>query len=839
MRETKWTRPRRIARRGVRFGSPGAIREASRDLWGAGWRDRLAQDARYAVRQLSRRPLTTVVVVGTLALGIGANTAMFTFLDVALFRAAPVADPDRLAWIVSQNERGRFENVSYPNYAAFRDRVSEFSGVLAFTHREVSLGGATAERVWSQIVSANAFDVLGVRAELGRTFTPTDDQPGAPLVALLSDGLWRRRYGADPAIVGAPVVVNGRSFAVIGVAPAGFNGPELLEDEAIGLWLPVSSVAVAMPGEGAGLLKDAGANWLHVIGRLAPGATADRARANVEAVAAALPRPSTERSRFLIEPLHGGLDPSNRRDVAPVLGALAIVPVLVLLVACANVANVLLARGIDRRRELAMRRALGATRARLVRQLLTEYVMLALPAAAAAVAVSYLLIGAIVRISHMPASMAVVLTPDTRVLAATTGLAVVAVLVFGLAPALAASRPALTPALKDEGVSIAIASRRHRLRDAFLVGQVTISMVLVGLAGLFLGSLSKVIRVDPGFETRHALTMSVDLTLQGYSRDAQTSFIGSALESVTAVPGVEHAAFTTVLPLAGRFYGTDVSREGESHDATAIATGFAAVSPGYFDVMQMPIVAGRAPSSRDDRSAPAVAIVNETLAARLWPGEPPIGRRLRLGGPTERLREVIGVVRDSKDQTTSPRRRARSRTCRSRRIRKGMCRWSCEPRATSARSGGPCRTPCSASMRTCLSSMPGRSTRFSPATSTSAARRRCPSACSACSPCCWRRWGCTASRRTTSRCGPGNRHPHVARRAAAAGRAPVRPARARAVADRCGRRDGHQPRGVTHLRGVSLRPRRARRPHACVERGRADARRAARMLPAGPARDPR
>jgi predicted permease len=253
--------------------------------------------------------------------------------------------------------------------------------------------------------------------------------------------------------------------------------------------------------------------------------------------------------------------------------------------------------------------------------------------------------------------MAVALTPDSRVLAATTTLAVLAVLVFGLAPALAASRPALTPALKDEGVSIAVTLRRHRLRDAFLVAQVTISMVLVGLAGLFLGSLSKAIRVYPGFETRHALTMSVDLALQGYSPDAQASFARRALESVTAVPGVEHAAFTTVLPLAGRFYGTDVSREGESRDATAIATGFAAVSPGYFDVMRMPIVAGRAPVSGDDRSAPAIAIVNETLAARLWPGEPPIGKRLRLGGPTAPLREVIGVVRDSKydDLTEAPR----------------------------------------------------------------------------------------------------------------------------------------------------------------------------------------
>jgi len=641
----------------VRFGSPGTIREVSRDFWGAGWWDRLGQDARYAVRQLSRRPLTTLVVVGTLALGIGANAAMFTVLDVALFRPAPVADPDRLAWIVSQNERGRIENVSYPAFAAFRDRVSEFSGVLAFTRREVSLGGAAAERVWSQIVSADAFDVLGVRTQLGRAFNPADDQPGAPLVAVLSDGFWRRRYGADPAIVGTAVVVNGRSFAVIGVAPAGFNGPELLEEEAVGLWLPVSTVAVVMPGEGASLLTDAEANWLHVIGRLASGATADRAQANVEAVAATLARPSTERSRFLVEPLDGGLDPSNRREAAPVLGVLAIVPALVLLVACANVANVLLARGIDRRRELAMRRALGATRARLVRQLLTEYAMLALPAAAIAVAFSYVLIGAIVRISHIPASMAVALTPNARVLAATTGLAVVAVLVFGLAPALAASRPALTPALKDEGVSIVIASRRHRLRDAFLVLQITVSMVLVGLAGLFLGSLSKVIRVDPGFETRRGLTMSIDLTLQGYASEAQASFIRRALDSVTAVPGVERAAFTTVVPLGGRFYGTGASREGDSTDANAVPTGFADVSPEYFDVMPMPVVAGRAFSDRDDRSAPAVAIVNESLAARLWPGERPVGKRLRLGGPNEPLRDVIGVVRDSKydDLTEAPR----------------------------------------------------------------------------------------------------------------------------------------------------------------------------------------
>src|SRR5262249_18110152 len=390
-----------------------------------------------------------------------------------------------------------------------------------------------------------------------RTFSPDEERIGAPLVAVISDSLWRRRYGADPAIVGRSIIVNGRVFTVIGVAAAGFNGPELFDDT-IAMWLPVSASAAAMPDESASLLTDSRTNWLHAIGRLAPGATADRAEARVQSIAASFVRPSSERSRFVVEPLNGGLDPSNRSELFPVLTLMAIVPALVLLVACANVANVLIARGIDRRRELAMRRALGATRARLVRQLLTEYLLIALPAAGAAVAFSYLLIGGIVRISQMPAPVADALTPDLRGLAATALLAGLTVLVFGLAPALSASRPALTPALKDEGVSVVIASQRHRLRDAFLVTQVTISMLLVGLAGLFLGSLSKALRVDPGFETRHAFTMSVDLPLQGYSRDAQASFIVRALEGVTAVPGVERAAFTTVLPLGGRFYGTGI-----------------------------------------------------------------------------------------------------------------------------------------------------------------------------------------------------------------------------------------------------------------------------------------
>jgi hypothetical protein len=382
----------------VRFGSPGAIREARRDLWGAGWRDRLGQDARYAVRQLSRRPLSTLVVVGTLALGIGANTAMFTFLDVALFRAAPVADPDRLAWIVSQNERGRFENVSYPNYAAFRDRVSS-SPACWRSRTAVSLGGATARRV-GQIVSANAFDVLGVRAELGRVH--------------LRRRSWRaarrppqRRSLAPPtapiAIVRPVVSTAGRCDD--GVAPADSTGPAARR-QGRRIVAAVSSVAVAMPGERRPLegcrSQLAPRDWT-------PRSQCDgRSRAGQRRGGCG--RAALDRAITVSDRRSGGLDPSIGAT-SPGARRLAIVPVLVLLVACANVANVR-SRAVDRRRAGDAARA--RRHARLVRQLLTEYLMLALPAAAAAGLVP--LISAIVRISHMPASMAVV-SPDTRVLA--------------------------------------------------------------------------------------------------------------------------------------------------------------------------------------------------------------------------------------------------------------------------------------------------------------------------------------------------------------------------------------------------------------------------------------
>jgi predicted permease len=405
---------------------------------------------------------------------------------------------------------------------------------------------------------------------------------------------------------------------------------------------------IARPGS-KGLLADVGAGWLHAVGRLRDGVTARDASAVLDIVASqqmAADGVDDSAVRGSADPIAGGLDPESRRDSAAVLGMLSIVPLLVLVVACANVGNLLLSRGLARRKELALRKALGAGRWRLVRQLMAESVLLALASCLVGVLFSHALTSGIVWLAEVPSDIANALEPDGRVFLVSILLAVVAALGFGLAPALASTNAALVPALKDGDISMS-GGRRHRLRSAFLAAQVMVSFVLVVVAGLFLQSVSKALGVDPGFDPRNAVVMSFDPDLQGYDAAGRQRLHDEMVQIAEALPGVESAALSTAPPLAGLMYGTSVSAD-ISRDDRSIRANVASISPGYFGVMRIPLLAGRDFTARDDRASAGVVIVNDALAARLWPGASAVGQRLVSGLEDTGSREVVGVVQGGK-----------------------------------------------------------------------------------------------------------------------------------------------------------------------------------------------
>ena len=644
-------------------------------MWTLSALERLGADLRYAVRHLARRPTWTLVVVSTLALGIGANTAIFTLIDSMLFKPASWNKDNRLVWVVSlATNSGR---MSYADYITYRDRATTLTGVLAFGGSGVSVGSAHPQRVLSGFVSGNYFDVLGLRPVVGRTFRPDEDaETGGQPVAVLSHAFWTEQFAADPRVVNTVVTINGQPFTIIGVAPPGFTGVAYAND-AEHLWLPLAMHGTVMR-TGAASPAASTSRWLRVVGRLRDGATAAQAAAELRVIGQQAVPAGTRSDRekgTRVVPVRGGLNPWEQRELAPVFGLIAIVPLLVLLVACTNVANLLMSRNLSRSKELAMRLAIGASRARLVRLLLTESLVLALLSAVVGFAFSFGVIRLMMRFGNLPTDDLHLLTPDGRALFATTLLAIATTLVFGLAPALTVTKAALLPALKEEGGTTS--GRGARLRRAFVVAQVAGSLVLLIAAGLFVQSLSKALRVDLGFDPRGVVTASFATDLQGYPPERRDAFIGQFLERARAVPGVTSAGMTSGLPLSGRTRAAAVATDATPAPTSASMTS---VSPQYFQTMRVPFMRGREFSRADTPEGPPVAIVDETLARRLWPNGDPVGQRLRpTSSPQEPWREVVGVVRDVKSGP-SPTCQAASTTCRSNNAPRRHCpSWSARP----------------------------------------------------------------------------------------------------------------------------------------------------------------
>ncbi|MFN2508260.1 MAG: ABC transporter permease [Chthoniobacterales bacterium] len=611
--------------------------------------EKLLQDIRYGARQLLKNQAFTLLAIVSMALGIGANSAIFSLVDTVLLRPLPVKNASELQQVYGTMRNGSEYTIqSYLNYKDYRDRNDVFSGLIAYRIVVASLShNGNNQRAWGYLVSGNYFEVLGVKPALGRSFLPEEDQtPGSHPVVVISHGCWQKRFASDPAVIGRTIAINNRPFTIIGVAPKTFVGTEVAY--ASEFWTPMMMAKEIEPG--TTWLERRDSDNLFVVGRLKPGITAGQAEAALQAITLQLaqehPQEVGGRGVDLIPP--GLFIPDIRNSVFAFATVLSAVGALVLLLACVNLANLLLARASERRKEIAVRLAVGASRRRLVRQLLTESVMLSLAGGLAGLLLAAG-INHFVRTMKLPTDVALLfdLRVDWRVIAFTLFLSVATGILFSLVPALQASKPELVAALKDE-TSMA-GFRRSRLRNALVVAQVSLSLILLVSAGLIVRSLQAAQRMRPGFNPENAAALSFDMKLQGFDQAKGLAFMRQVLERARALPGVRSVALTENLPLSLNYNSSTIYLEGQpvmssSELPLAIPTS---VSPAYFETMGIPL-RGRDFNPDEDKTESRVAIVNETFARRFFPAGDAIGKRFNFSGPDKPFWEIIGIAADGK-----------------------------------------------------------------------------------------------------------------------------------------------------------------------------------------------
>ncbi len=610
--------------------------------------DRLLLDLRFAIRRMIQNPGFSAVAILTLALGIGANTAMFSAINAVVFRSLPAA---RSSELIAVNQKLGGETVpsfSYPDYRDLRDRNTVLSGLVGFRIIAASLGvPGSSQRVWGYMVSGNYFDVLGVNAAAGRVLHPEDDvTPGAHPVAVLSYAFWQKRFAGDPGIVGQNLKFNGRDYTVLGVAPRGFFGTELYFSPDI--FFPMM-MQKELEG-GAGYLDKRQTSNIFVVGRRKPGIGSPQAEAGLNSVAKQLAQeyPQTDSGLEIIVTPPGLAGGYLRGAVVGFALALFGVSSLVLLVACTNLSSLLLARAADRRKETAIRLALGADRMRLVRQLLTESLVVALVGGCGGALLAVWITSALAS-WRPPVDVPLRLdaTVDTRVFLFALLVSVVTTLVFGLLPALQATKTDLAPALKNGMTSDKL--RRWHLRDYMVATQVGLSTLLLVCSVLVVRSLQRALDAPLGYNPNGAVTASFDLNLQGYDEARGRQFQKRLIEKVRALPGIESAALVDNLPLSLGSSSDSIFIEGKPKPKASeapVAYDYA-VSTDYFRTMQTTLLAGRDFDLRDKQGAKEVAIVNRAFADRLLAGDDAIGKRFSLGEHAPPI-EIIGVVQDGK-----------------------------------------------------------------------------------------------------------------------------------------------------------------------------------------------
>jgi len=609
----------------------------------------LWQDMRFGARMLIKNPLVTLVAVIALTLGIGANTAIFSVVHGVLLRTLPYADAEQLVmvWEHRQSGKGNPQNViNLGNFFDWREQNKSFSDMAAFSDFTQNLtGDGQFEEVPAQIATTNLFSLLGANPTLGRTFAPDDGKPGEPSVVVISHGLWQRRFGGDRQIVGRKITLNNQENTIIGVMPGDFGWhvqKGSMTSKPADLW---------SPWQVSNELRQRRGRFASAVARLKPGVTFAQAQSEMDAIGGRLEQQYPDFNTkwgVTVVPLRTQFTGEIRKPLLILLGAVG----FVLLIACSNVANLLLARAAARRKEIALRAGLGASRWRIARQLLTESVLLSAVGGALGLLLAWWGTQALIALSP-PALMDL---RDVRVnlpvLGFTLGVSLLTGIIFGLVPALEAARFNLQDSLKEGGKNIGGGSRSHRFRNIFVITQVALALVLLVGAGLLVKSLNRLQSVDPGFNAKNLLTMRVSLPRRKYDTEPKRiDFFKSAVEQLQAIPGVEAAGAINYLPFAGPHSGTSIEIEGQPPlpPGQRLTTGICVANTNYFQTMQIPLKRGRLFSVDEGNEMRHVVVVNEAFASKNLPGQDPIGKRVTIhmkdvNEPTE----IIGIVADSK-----------------------------------------------------------------------------------------------------------------------------------------------------------------------------------------------
>jgi predicted permease len=661
------------------------IKEECRDMRRVNYIENFIQDLRYGLRMLAKSPGFTAIAVVTLALGIGANTAIFSLLDSVMLRNLPVRDPARLVSFADNpresmsisepastgdavGQSGQWTLFSYPQYRHFRDQSRLFEGICAFQTPEDALSvrfegpkaRGAAQVAQGKLVSGNFFSVLGVRAAMGRPLTPEDDRPGAPPVAVVSFEYWQSKLGGEASVLGRIVDIDGVPMTLVGVMPPGFFGERVVKDSA-DFWMPLSLrplVTLTVMPQVQSLLTNPNAYWLGMIGRLKPGVSRAQANAEIDgelrqyltglvgAKITASARNQIAHAFITLAPGGRGLS-SLRFEYAQPLHILLAIVGLVLLIACANVANLLLARAAARQKEMAMRLALGATRGRVVRQLLVESVLLAASGGVAGALLAAA--GVRVLVSLVAAKVPLNVTPDLTVFGFTMFVMLLTAILSGLVPALKSTQVRLIPAIKGGSVSPSTQATRLGLGRSLVALQIAVSLLLLVGAGLLIHTLANLENQNLGFSPQHVLLVNINPELAGYKSQQLPGLYRQLLDRIGALPGVRSASIGTTSPMSGGESSTEISVKDQTRPPAENTSQLVAVGPQYFETEGMRIVAGRGISTRDTAASPPIAVVNQAFVRHFLSKESSVGRRFSPGSPFQAPGfEIVGVVEDAK-----------------------------------------------------------------------------------------------------------------------------------------------------------------------------------------------